>query len=588
MRNCARYILRSVVFAMALVICSPGADAQIQVTSAVPNNAAQGTVNLDVVVKGNGFKKGAKAQWFVTGTTNPGGVTVNSTAFNSAGQLTANITVASDAVTASFDIVVKNSDGRTGKGTELFAVQSKAAACPAPVPLNPPVSSFACSTATGQTCLDSTFGNSTQLPPGGLVLTNTDGSIPSTNDIDYASAVHEQLQPDGSLKLIAIGTTSNPNGNGQQGVAVVRYNLDGTLDPAFASSGITKFFPGTTFALVHGGAIDASGKILGVADQNPAALVVRFTVDGALDTTFNSTGYVSLTTVKPVGGIRLQSDGKILVAGTQLSGKSIVGVVVRLNANGTLDATFGSNGVATISSVQNVYALALQSSNSQQFILAGGAGASGNGFAVVRLSPSGSVDSSFGASGGVATTNFCGLPSNVYSLAVDPIGNILAGGAGPVVSKGPPDFYIARFTGNGVLDTTFGDSSTTSSGRTGQTMLDFFGSQNYLMSIQPVLDSAGNEVAFMAGGYAYQPSGLNTFHKYLVIAKYDTSGSLDPTFGTNGVVSVDFGSSNNSAMSPAGNSLLIQTDGKVVIGGTSGFTSGPFSGYNFALARFWP
>jgi uncharacterized delta-60 repeat protein len=573
---------------MALLVCSSGADAQIQVTSAVPNNAAQGTVNLDVVVKGNGFKKGAKAQWFVTGTTNPGGVTVNSTAFNNSGQVTANITVASDAVTASFDIVVKNSDGRTGKGTELFAVQSKSAACPAPVPLNPPVSSLACSTATGQTCLDSTFGNSTQLPPGGLVLTNTDGSIPSTNDIDYASAVHQQPQPDGSVKLVAIGTTINTNGSAQQGVAVVRYNMDGTLDPAFGSGGISKFFPGTTFAGVHGGAIDASGKILAVADQNPAAVVVRFTANGALDPTFNSTGYVSLTTVKPLGGIRLQSDGKILVAGTLNSGKSLVGAVARLNANGTLDTTFGSNGVASISSLWLLYAVALQSSNSQQFILVGGEGVGSNSFSVVRLSPSGSVDSSFGASGGVASTNFCGLPSTIFALSVDPGGNILAGGTSPVVSKGPPEFYIARFTGNGVLDTTFGDFSTTSSGRTGQTMLDFFGNQNRLTSIQPVLDSAGNEIAFMAGGYAYQSTGLNTFNKYLVIAKYDTSGSLDPTFGTNGVVSVDFGNGDSSIPAPAGDSLLIQTDGKVVIGGTSNFKSGPFSGYNFALARFWP
>jgi hypothetical protein len=156
------------------------------------------------------------------------------------------------------------------------------------------------------------------------------------------------------------------------------------------------------------------------------------------------------------------------------------------------------------------------------------------------------------------------------------------------VAKGPPEFYLACFTGDGVLDTTFGDLSTTSSVRTGQTMLDFFGNQNRLTSIKPVLDTAGNEIAFMVGGYAYQPTGLNTFNKYLVIAKYDASGSLDPTFGTNGVVSVDFGNGNSSSPAPDGDSLLIQTDGKVVIGGISGFTSGPFSGNNFALARFWP
>ena len=204
--------------------------------------------------------------------------------------------------------------------------------------------------------------------------------------------------------------------------------------------------------------------------------------------------------------------------------------------------------------------------NAQEYILAGGEGAGSNNFSVVRLTPSGSLDSSFGASGGVAATNFCGIPSTVFSLSVEPIGNILAGGTAQVVSTGPPAFGIARFNNNGVLDTAFGDFSTGSSGRTGQTMLDFFGSQNHVTSIQPVVDSGGNEVALMVGGYVFQSTGLNTFNKYLVIAEYHADGSLDTTFGTNGVVAVDFGSANNSVMSPASDNLLVQTDGKIVIG----------------------
>ena len=98
------------------------AAAQIQVTSTNPAAAPQGTTNLNVSVSGSGFKKGAKAQWFVTGTTNPGGVTVNSTAFNGSSSLTANITISSGATLSGFDIIVTNTDGRTGKGTDLFAV----------------------------------------------------------------------------------------------------------------------------------------------------------------------------------------------------------------------------------------------------------------------------------------------------------------------------------------------------------------------------------------------------------------------------------------------------------------------------------
>ncbi len=104
----------------------PSAQAQqVQVTAADPTSTVQGTINLNVKVTGKGFKNGAKAKWFVTGTTDPGGVTVNSTSFVNSGELVANITVADTASIANFDIQVLNSDGRGGKGTELFAVTAK-------------------------------------------------------------------------------------------------------------------------------------------------------------------------------------------------------------------------------------------------------------------------------------------------------------------------------------------------------------------------------------------------------------------------------------------------------------------------------
>lgn len=122
----------AVILAFLAVIIGFGvapASAQISVTSATPNAATQGTINLNVTVGGKGFKAGAKAQWFISGTTNPGGVIVNSTAFVNSNTLTANITVSSTAYVGGFDVVVKNTDGRSGKGTELFAVQSAPGQC---------------------------------------------------------------------------------------------------------------------------------------------------------------------------------------------------------------------------------------------------------------------------------------------------------------------------------------------------------------------------------------------------------------------------------------------------------------------------
>jgi hypothetical protein len=123
MKTTSSWSVRLLILAATFVVAGAvSAVAQIQVNSSSPSAAPQGTINLNVTVNGNGFKKGAKAQWFVTGTTNPGGVTVNSTTFNGSGTLTANITIASGATISGYDVVVTNADGRTGKGTDLFAV----------------------------------------------------------------------------------------------------------------------------------------------------------------------------------------------------------------------------------------------------------------------------------------------------------------------------------------------------------------------------------------------------------------------------------------------------------------------------------
>ena len=113
------------VCVLALVACR-AATSQITVTTANPNNALQGTTALNVTVAGGGFETGAQATWFVSGTTNTGGVVVNSTTFVSSTQLVANITVANTATTGSYDIAVKNSNGRTGVGSDAFTINPMA------------------------------------------------------------------------------------------------------------------------------------------------------------------------------------------------------------------------------------------------------------------------------------------------------------------------------------------------------------------------------------------------------------------------------------------------------------------------------
>ena len=106
--------------------------AQVKVTAANPSSAYQDTIALDVVVSGSGFDPSAKVQYLVTGTTNPGGITVRNVRFNSSKELVTTIDVAATADLASFDIVVTLSSGRKGKGTTLFTVKQKPNDTPQP------------------------------------------------------------------------------------------------------------------------------------------------------------------------------------------------------------------------------------------------------------------------------------------------------------------------------------------------------------------------------------------------------------------------------------------------------------------------
>jgi hypothetical protein len=101
------------------------AFAQVQVTSADPSSAAQGTLSLDVTVNGSGFDNSAGVKFLVTGTTDDGGITVRKVAVRNSKRLVVTIDVTDAATVNKFDIEVTLGDGRKGKGTTLFTVLRK-------------------------------------------------------------------------------------------------------------------------------------------------------------------------------------------------------------------------------------------------------------------------------------------------------------------------------------------------------------------------------------------------------------------------------------------------------------------------------
>ena len=114
------------MLAMLLAVVPVSAQ-QVTVTSAEPSSGEQDTVSLDVRVKGKGFGAGAQAKFYIDDDAVTGGITVNETLFVSSTEVIARVSIAAGASLSFFDIKVTNSNGRTGRGSDLFQVVEKGA-----------------------------------------------------------------------------------------------------------------------------------------------------------------------------------------------------------------------------------------------------------------------------------------------------------------------------------------------------------------------------------------------------------------------------------------------------------------------------
>jgi uncharacterized delta-60 repeat protein len=353
--------------------------------------------------------------------------------------------------------------------------------------------------------LDTSFGS------GGHTVTD----FGSSNDA--ADTVALQPQANGTSKILAAGltTASVKKGTGGDEGALARYNANGTLDTTFGSNGkvITSLAgkslwvdamtvdssgrilvagetDGVTPTLVRytpNGALDTSfgtggvlmtnisainsvvkvvlqpdGKIVLACDPlDPATnswefMTARFNANGTADTTFGSGGEVTthLGTSDQIGGVTLQGDGKIVVSGSEGDSTSPLALyLLRYNADGSLDATFGAGGTVAVQAPGG-QAIADQGSGvvvqADGKIIAGGLFADATGqnvlLAALRVNPDGSVDTGYG-NGGWATVPFAS--ADVRAIALEPDGRLLlAGYARPTANIRPTDVVLVRFLGS--------------------------------------------------------------------------------------------------------------------------------------------
>jgi uncharacterized delta-60 repeat protein len=365
------------------------------------------------------------------------------------------------------------------------------------------------------------------------------------------------IQSDG--RIVVAGLTNN--GSGSSGLALARLNTNGSPDLSFGVNG-KMTTPGVDNASAV--AIQPDGKILAAGGYSGFELA-RYTTNGSLDTSFGTNG-IAVALLGTDGGtaqaLSIQSDGKIIVSGfAHSSAGPAQFALARFNSNGTLDTSFGGGGevLTTIETGCETFSAGIQPDGK---IVAGGIAAALNGsvetadFAAARYNANGGLDFTFGSLGRTTNNAGGGTLDGAYAMMIQPDGKIvLAGAAGIGGFAGPIDpnavvnsfIALARFNTNGAPDATFG------SGGTVLTEIGGYSDYALCLALQP------NGKILVAG--ATQNGNYEWF-----VQRYNFDGSLDSTYGDNGVRLVNFGSGTNEFAY----AMALDSSGRAVVAGDAG------------------
>lgn len=259
---------------------------------------------------------------------------------------------------------------------------------------------------------------------------------------------------------------------------------------------------------------------------------------GALDTSFGTNGITLFSTganLKMVDSAQ-QADGKTIILLTD--GKGTTSQLARFDTNGSLDTTFGTNGVISVPGLGQfpVYStLAIQSN--QKIVVAGGAGSIG----LTRFNTNGTIDTTFGT-GGSTSISASGSGFNVADLTVRSDDRLVLGGSISIQSKLDTDFGLFALTADGKSDTAFNGGSP-------GIATDFVGGNDFIRAIAILSDGR-----IVASGSAENVGGIGV----LGIALYNADGTLDTGFSSDGKLT-------NSALSVAAASKLAIQNGTGIV-----------------------
>lgn len=368
-----------------------------------------------------------------------------------------------------------------------------------------------------------------------------------------------------TLARVTVGLADQPDDEPETPLAVIQIYLPltldqyGLLDRAFDDDGrvVTDFNSAPEFA--HGVAVQSDGKIVAVGSANLPQdfALARYNPDGSLDPTFDDDGLVTTDIRDNIDygeAVAIQSDGKIIVAGSAYGANYCDFALVRYNPDGSLDETFGGDGIVTTDfnqSLELAFAALIQPDG--KIVVAGTTQTPNYDFAVARYNPDGSLDTTFSGDGKL-TTDFSYSSDYARGVALQADGKLLVVGERQASDY---DLVLARYNTNGTLDPSFDLD--------GKVITEFFGEgeRGFAITVQP-------DGKIVAVGAATRASNVD-----FALARYNSDGSLDTSFNTDGLVTSDFLGVSNFA-----HAVVLQPDGKIVVAGESN--------YNFCLARYNP
>lgn len=359
-------------------------------------------------------------------------------------------------------------------------------------------------------------------------------------------SIEMEMQPD--LKILLCGTR---NDSVQKDIQILRYLPSGRPDPAFGKSG-SVIYAGEAGKddYAFGITVDDDGRIL-IAERehnghDPDILLLRYTPEGLLDPTFGDNGAVRYSCLgngtDSARGILVQKSGALLIAGEMNVSTHKEMAALRFNPDGSPDAMFGHNGVFLLnqSGEEDSYGFALASYPGDMTVLTGGA-AIGTGMnssvATIRLTPDGSLDTSFGKNGVALFQGKAGGPDYGNWVHVSPERKILVTGA-ESDEGGSYDIVTIQYNPDGTLDPTFGAGGIARYGGAGYDYawgqdidadgrILIAGTSEVNQTMTPVLirytpDGRPDESFGEHGVYTYEAFGPGVFYAVLI----DDSGDI--------------------------------------------------------------